>query len=387
MLEELELAYEESDADMRGGRHRRRRKRGGRSLFALVVVLALLAGLGGAGYWGVGKVRGFFTAEDYPGSGDGSVQVQVKTGQGLAEIGNTLYAKHVVKSAGAFVDACGENPNATSIQPGYYKLRLHMKASLAVGLLLDLKNRISTKITIPEGKTTNATLTLLAKALKLPLGDFKDAVKDPGALGIGDNWFTRSDHKKVTKSVEGFLFPDTYQFDPGTTAKDALGQMVDRFMQNATDTGLDKPSGITPYDALIVASLVQGEGLPKDMPKVAKVIYNRLDSPDEWMHKLQFDSTTNYWLDKNGDGARESRDLTSAQLHDKSNPYNTTEHAGLPPGPIDSPGAIAMRAATHPAEGNWLYFVRINKDGTSAFTDDYDVQQANERKAEQNGAG
>lgn len=385
MLEELELAYEEGEADVRPGRHRRRRGRGGRSVLALVMVVALLGALGGAGYWGFSKVRGFFTAADYDGPGSGTVQVQVKTGQGLSEIGNTLYRKQVIKSAGAFVDATNDNPNATSIQPGYYQLKQHMKASLALAALLDLKNRISTKVTIPEGKTVNATLAILAKALKLPLDDFKKAAKDPSALGISDNWFTRTDGKKSAKTVEGFLYPDTYQFDPGISAKDALSQMVDHFMTNAANTGLDKPSNISPYEALIVASLVQGEGLPKDMPKVARVVYNRLDAPQDYLHKLQFDSTTNYWLDKSGKGARDSSKLTRDQLN-SDNPYSTHTHAGLPPGPIDSPGATAMKAATHPAEGNWLYFVRIKKDGTSAFTDDYAVQQRNEQKAKENGA-
>ncbi len=386
MLDELELAYDDSDADLRPGRHRRRRK-GGRSVFALLMVLALLAVLGVGGYWGVNKVRGFFTAADYSGPGHGSVQVQVRTGEGLGEIGNTLYGKGVVKSAAAFVDASQDNPNATNIQPGFYKVRKEMKASLAVAALLDLKNRISSKVTIPEGKTTNATLALLAKGLKLPLGDFKKAVKDPASLGVPSNWFTRTDHQKAAGTIEGFLYPDTYQFDPGTSAKDALSEMVSRFMQNATSSGLDKPSGISPYEALIVASLVQAEGMPKDMPKVARVIYNRLDANEDYLHNLQFDSTTNYWLDMTGKGAKQSRDLLESELKNPNNPYSTHVHPGLPPGPIDSPSAIAMKAATHPAPGNWLYFVRIDKQGNSAFTNDYDQQKRNEAKARENGAG
>ncbi len=386
MLDELELAYDDSDADLRPGRHRRRRK-GGRSVFALLMVVALLAVLGLGGYWGVSKVRGFFSADDYAGSGQGTVQVQVRTGEGLAEIANTLYNKGVVKSAQAFVDASQNNPNATNIQPGFYQLHKQMQASLALTALLDLKNRISTKVTIPEGKATNATLALLAKALKLPLGDFQKAVKDPASLGVPKNWFTREDDKSSAGTIEGFLYPDTYQFDPGTTAKDALSEMVSRFMQNATASTLDKPAGITPYEALIVASLVQAEGIPKDMPKVARVIYNRLQAPDEYLHKLQFDSTTNYWLDMTGKGAKQSSKLLESELHNPKNTYSTHVYAGLPPGPIDSPGAEAMKAATHPAHGNWLYFVRIQKDGTSAFTNDYDQHQRNIAKAQENGAG
>lgn len=353
----------------------------------LLLVVALLAALGGGGYAAVHVVGGWFAAADYPGPGHGSVQVQVQVGQGAAEIGNTLYNKHVVKSAKAFVDAAEDNPNSRSIQPGYYKLHREMRAELALAGLLDQRNRIATKVTIPEGWTTNRILRTLSDRLHQPLSDFTEAIKDPEALGVPDAWFQREDHKKAIRSMEGFLYPSTYQFDPGTSAKDALAEMVQQFMAEASKVGLDKTPGMTPFEALIVASLVQGEGIDKDMPKVARVVYNRLTASDDYLHKLQFDSTTNYWLDLHGKGAKESRDLTDAELNDPSNPYSTHAHAGLPPGPIDNPGAVAMAAAAQPADGNWLYFVRIKKDGTSAFTDDYAQQKRNEEKARENGAG
>lgn len=387
MLEELDLAYDDGDVDMRGGRHRRRRSRRGRSAMTLLLVVALLAALGGGGYAAVHVVGGWFAAADYSGSGHGSVQVQVQVGQGAAEIGNTLFTKHVVKSAKAFVDAAEDNPNSRNIQPGFYRLHQEMRAELALAGLLDQRNRVSTKVTIPEGWTTNRVLRALSDKLHQPLSDFQQAIKDPESLGIPDSWYEREDHKKATRSVEGFLYPTTYQFDPGTSAKDALAEMVQQFMAEASKAGLDKTPGMTPFEALIVASMVQAEGIDKDMPKVARVVYNRLSANDVYLHKLQFDSTTNYWLDLHGKGAKESRELTRDQLYDSSNPYSTHAHAGLPPGPIENPGPVAMAAAAQPADGNWLYFVRIKKDGTSAFTDDYAVQQRNQEKAKENGAG
>lgn len=388
MLDGLDLGYDDDgDAAMRPGRHRRRRSGRGKSMFALVLVVVLLGVLGGGGYLGYHALRGFLVAPDYSGSGHGSVQVQIKTGDGLSDMANALYAKDVVKSAKAFVDASNKNPNATGIQPGFYQLHKQMKASLAVVALLDLKNRIATKVTIPEGLTMNATFARLSKGLKLPVGDFTKAAKDPAALGIDKGWFARDDHKKPAKTVEGFLFPDTYLFDPGTTAKDALSEMVSHFLKAATDSGLDKPKGITPYEALIVASMAQAEAINSDMPKVTRVIYNRLgDTEQPWLQKLSFDSTTNYWLDLKGKGAKDSSQLTRAELNDPNNPYNTHTKTGLPPGPIDSPGATAMKAAAHPADGKWEYFVRIDKSGKSAFAVTYAEQKANEAKARQNGA-
>lgn len=368
MLDELDLAYEEGQSAGGPGRHRRPKGRGGRSLFAAIMAIVLLGALGGGGYWAFVQAKDFFTAPDYPGDGTGTVQVQVQTGQGAADIGNTLYTAHVVKSAQAFVDAAKDNAESTNIQPGFYRLHKQMKASNALSMLLDLKNKVSSKITIPEGLTSLDIFARLAKALNLPVSAFQTAAKDPTALGIPASWFTRSDKAKVTPSVEGFLFPDTYEFDPGTSASDALKTMVSHFMQNAQSAGLgNPPPGLTQYDVLIVASMVQAEGVDVDFPKIARVAYNRLNSTDPSLQHLQFDSTTNYWLHIHGQGRQNSYDLTGAQLDDANNPYSTTAHAGLPPGPISNPGLKAMQGAEKPAAGPWVFFVKFYADGRSAF--------------------
>ena len=116
---------------------------------------------------------------------------------------------------------------------------------------------------------------------------------------------------------------------------------------------------LTPAEAIIVASLVQAEGgRVADYPKIARVIYNRLDANMQ----LQLDSTVMYALHRYGILA------TNQQLQVNS-PYNTYQHTGLPPGPIDSPGDAAIQAALHPAKGTWLYFVTVNpKTGVTEFT-------------------
>jgi UPF0755 protein len=189
----------------------------------------------------------------------------------------------------------------------------------------------------------------------LPTSDFETALKDPKKLGLP---------AYANGSAEGFLFPATYSFDPGTSAASMLRQMVERYKQAARDTGLVSDGaalGYTPREALTVASLVQAEVAVRDFGKASRVIVNRLaaDMP------LQFDSTVNYAL--------HSDDLTldKTQLGVDS-PYNTYANTGLPPGPINSPGEDAMRAAVNPPQGDWIYFVAVAPGSdASRFTSDY----------------
>lgn len=365
MLDRLDLGYEDDEEWYgRPGRHRRRKKRGGRSTIALVLVLVLLGGLVGAGVWGFGAVKDFFAAADYNGAGEGSVTVQVEPGQGAAEIGNTLFSKKVVKSARAFVNAADDDSRSRNLQPGFYRLKLKMKAKLALNMLLDPKNKALSRVTLPEGLTMMQTFQKLSDSMKLPVTDFQAAAKDPAALGVPDSWFVRKDGKQAGKTIEGFLCPGQYDFDPGTSAKQALTQMVQRFMAAAQQNGIGGGTGnFSPYETLIIASLTQAEGIESDFGKISQVVQNRLKADPPL---LGFDSTTNYWLQLNGKPTRDSRTIGEA-LNDPNNTYSTTLNRGLPPTPINSPSPEAMTAAMHPTAGSWLYFVKIDKQGHSAF--------------------
>src|SRR5699024_2258163 len=133
-------------------------------------------------------------------------------------------------------------------------------------------------------------------------------------------------------------------------------------------------SGLSPYETLVAASLIEREAPPNDFPKVARVIVNRLDKGQ----KLQFDSTVNYALDRqevattDADRARET-------------PWNTYAMEGLPATPISAPGDKALQAAENPAAGDWLYFATVDKNGTTVFTDNYDEHLANIEKARESG--
>jgi peptidoglycan lytic transglycosylase G len=407
MIDELDLAFEERP-EPEHWRHARRRRRGAqrgrpgkkgrgggrvRTPVAFLLSFLLLAVLGGGAWYGYDRVRGFFNAPDYASAGTGQVRVEIKNGDTITDMGNTLYRADVVKSAKAFVEAAGKNPRSQNIQPGFYTLRSKMRASDAVDLLLDVKNKVVTKVTIPEGRTAKQTFDLLAKATGIPVTDFANAAKDPAKLGVPDFWFVRSDKKKQTKSIEGFLFPSTYDVNPDATAEGILKQMVAQFLQVATDikfveTVQAKRGGISPYDALMVASLAQAEaGVPKDLGKIARVAYNRLyvDSPELGSHRLEMDVTTNYGLELAGKATKSSKNLTQSELFDPKNAYNTRVYDGLPPTAIDNPGQAALQAAMDPPKGGWYFFVAIDKQGNSAFATTKAQHDQNVQKARENG--
>ena len=149
-------------------------------------------------------------------------------------------------------------------------------------------------------------------------------------------------------TLEGFLFPDTYQLVEPIKISALVDDQLRAFKQKFARVNLDyaRSKHLTPYDVLTIASLIQAEAATaRDRPLVASVIYNRL--ADGMM--LQFDSTTRYAT------GNYTRPLTVSQLHSRS-PWNTHTHLGLPPTPIDSPGLAAIEAAAHPARTNYLFF-------------------------------
>jgi UPF0755 protein len=361
-----------------------------------LVVLILLAALAGAGYLGIGKIKDYFAVQDYPGAGDGSATVQIIDNDSGKDIASKLLAAGVVKSTKAFVNAFDANPDSKSIEVGYYKLHLHMKASQALDMLLarnpdkTLANRVHTGVTVTEGMISLEVFAALSKSSNIPVADFVNAAKDPVALGVSPDWFVRQDGVQVQKSIEGFLYPATYDFDPGVDATTMLKAMVAKF--NAEVTKLDflntaqNNLHISPFEALIAASIAQVEGrYPNDMAGIARVLYNRAYSGKFPCSCMQLDSTVNYWFRISGQTAKSSKDLTNADLHNPKDPYNTHDKPGLPIGPISNPGADALTGAMNPPKTGYVYFVAIDKDGHTAFATTDAEHQANINLAKKNG--
>jgi UPF0755 protein len=320
---------------------------------ALVVAVMALIVFAIGSTLGFGRVIDKLTEDkgDYSGPPGAERIVKIEPGTSLRAMGTLLKDAGVVKSQGAFVSAARGNPKANNIGPGSYRMAEHLPAKDALARLLDRNFRVLARVVIPEGFTVKETLAKAAEATQIPLADFQAALANPGEYGLPD-W----DKNPAEHRAEGFLFPATYDVEPNATAASVLAQMTKRFKQAATTTGLgtkQAPRNLTPFEVLTVASLIEAEAkLPVDMPKVARVIYNRLEKG----MRLQFDSTVHFAVG----GAQ--RITTTAAERDTDSPYNTYKISGLPAGPINSPGEAAMAAALNPADGDWLYFVSVNPD-------------------------
>jgi UPF0755 protein len=187
----------------------------------------------------------------------------------------------------------------------------------------------------------------------LPIEDFQAAIADPAAYGV------------QADSLEGWLFPAMYTFDPGVTAADVIRTMVDRTAESLDAAGVPVEDR---QRVLTIASIIQREArFENDFYKVSRVIQNRLDPSNQQTYGLlQMDSTAQYGYGEMHDGTVSS----SQEALEDDNLWNTYVHPGLPIGPIANPGDVAIDAAMHPADGPWLYFVTVNPDtGETVFTE------------------
>ncbi len=363
MTELLEL----DDPEPRPPR-RRRKSRVGRVL-AVLFVLALLAALVAGAVLAGQKLLSNKPARDYAGAGTGEAVIQVQPGQTAGDVADTLVAKDVVKSRQAFFEVASGDPRALSLQPGFYRLKSQMSALEALELLLSPESKVVGRVTVPEGLTVPQTLQALADGTEIPLAQYQQAAASPGALGLPSYAQGR---------LEGFLFPATYDVEPGTTAAQVLSLMIDRFEQAASKVGLVEGAqrvGRTPYEVIVVASLIEREvRRDEEYGQVARVVYNRLDKGIP----LGIDAATLFGVGKTAGG-----ELTKSDLA-KDTPYENRRKTGLPPTPIASPGEATLAGALQPVEGGIVYYVLADKEGRTFFTADYNafLRQRDKSRAE-----
>jgi len=309
-------------------------------VLVLLTALALVVGTGAVAVsvlWPL--VTSLSASNDFIGAGSGTVPISVNEGDSSRNIGAALEKAGVVKTAGAFEDAAANDPRSGSIQPGVYTLHSKMSAKSALALLLNPASRQISKVTIREGLWTSETIAALSAATGRPLAEYTAALKNPASLGLPAS---------AKGNAEGYLFPSTYSFEPHATAAGQLQTMVAKSLDELSRLG------VTPDKAqrvLTIASIVEAEAqAAADRPKVARVIENRLARG----MPLQLDTTVSFVSHHRGKVG------TSNAERATRSPYNTYLVKGLPPGPIDSPGSLAMQAALHPVPGPWLYFVAVN---------------------------
>ncbi len=369
-----QLRAAKRDARAGGGDHTPRPARGAKgrhsrigrviSLLALVVAAALI--------WFLVELF-----QPFHGAGHGSVKVTIPPGSSSKQVGNLLAQDGVISSGFFFELRATLAGERGSLRSGTYHLQQDMSYGDVLKILTTAPPPVpTTQLTIAEGHTRRQIAALLR------------------AQGIHGNYVAATRHSKLlnprsygapadTPSLEGFLFPDTYQLVKPVKINALINDQLGTFKQKWRNVNLSyaRSQHLSPYDVLIIASMIEGEAqTTHDLALVSSVIYNRLrtDMP------LGMDSTIRYST------GNYSTPLTSSQLSTPG-PYNTRLNKGLPPTPINNPGLAQIEAAAHPARTNYVFFItKACGNGSLAFATTYQQflvldQQYNAARAKQGG--
>lgn len=296
--------------------------------------------------------------QPFHGPGHGRVTVTIPPRMGTRQIGDLLARDGVVSSGLFFYLRAKLDGDGSNLYAGTYHLKLGMSYSQVLKLLTTPPPRVPvTNVTIVPGET-RVQVDALLRAEGVA-GSYAAATRFASLLR--PTWYGAP---ASTPSLEGFLFPDTYQLRSPISIGTLVADQLTEFKHVFSRVGLDyaHSRGLSAYDVLIIASIVEKEAATvRDRPLVASVIYNRL----KLGLPLGMDSTTRYEFNDY------DKPLTNAQLSTPS-PYNTRLNKGLPPTPIDSPGLASIQAAAAPANTNYLYFVvKPCGNGAMTFTQSY----------------
>jgi len=322
----------------------------------LLILLLLAAGLA------------MFSLERPGDSVSGPQMVHIPRGYSAKRIGRLLESKGLVRSHLQFAWAAKAEGVSRKLQSGAFLVPSGMSPR-ALARYLAHAGSFQCRIVVPEGTTSKQIVSLFEQRGVSGVEDAENLMGDPSfTSGLGP----------AGSTLEGYLFPATYDYPPGTTARDLLVKMVERFKREAQglELGLSedllKRQGLlplAPHEVVVLASIVEREAGPaEEEPLVSRVFHNRL------LRGMRLEScatvryTINDWR----------RPLKPVDLR-ISSPYNTYRRTGLPAGAICNPGASALRAVLHPARGDWLYFV-ARGDGTNHFSLTYNDHLKAKRK-------
>ena len=323
------------------------RPRPNRRRLLVVAAAALVAVLG---IWLLASIF-----QPFAGEADGpTVAVKIPAGAGVGEIGDLLAEKSVISNATFFELRARLSGRADELYFGNHVFREGMSYSEALDELGRKPQKEVVTLVIPEGLSRSEASDVVDSA-GIP-GDYLEAslrsdLLDPDDYGAQGR----------AESLEGFLFPATYELRPGSDAQDLVDQQLEAFKDNiaGVDMKSAKSKNLNTYDVLTIASMVEREvSVPRERAIVSAVIYNRLSRGEP----LFIDATTRFALDN------WTEPLTESDLAVDS-PYNTRTNAGLPPGPIGSPGLASIEAAAKPADTDaWLYVVKPGTCGEHDFS-------------------
>ena len=324
-----------------------------RVIAALAVVFIFTGGLhemrkGGGG------------APNFPCQTSENSEAIISIGKGAtgAVIAQLLFDAKVVKSSSSFFQVAVSDKRSERIAPGTHRIQIKLCAKDALDQLLDPK-RITSLIGVIEG----AWITEIADAMVASGFSRKEVTAAIKSVDLPAGF----------KTLEGLLFPAQYSFEDKTSAQSALTSMIERALLEMSNSGIAAGSGkYSPQQLLIIASIIQAEGEPKDFGKVSQVIRNRL----RMGMPLQMDSTVHFVQKLRGNIFLSTK---STLINSE---YNTYRKYGLPPGPIGNPGLAAMVAAVSPEVGDWIYFITV-APGDTRFTstlDQFNIWKAEYRK-------
>ncbi|WP_246036406.1 endolytic transglycosylase MltG [Sinomonas susongensis] len=335
----------------------RRRSRQFKAIISMTIALALIVGACFLGAAVLRPLLGMDKVTDYPGPGTGQVSITVQPGSGPRAVADELQKDGVIADADTFLNAFAST--GASLHPGDYTFKKQMKSSDAAAVLGGDTAKVI-YFALSAGLRVSDSLATIAQSAGVNLGDLNTLNSQPQQFGL----------PAKAKNLEGYLAPGEYRFPVGTSAKDIITKLVSTTTDELKQDGITDPN--QQYQVLTVASIVQAEGGQADYGNVAGAIYNRLKPNDQTNGLIQSDATVTYGL------GTKTVQLTDAQKADASNPYNTYVHAGLPPGPIGSPGSKAVAAAAHPTSNDYLFWVTVNlATGETKFAKTYAEHQAN----------
>jgi UPF0755 protein len=315
-------------------------------LILFLVLILMLMGAGGFYLWSTGA-----SGESRP------VTVEIPEGATASDIAELLEGKDVIRSGFAFRLAARVRGLGSSIGAGRYVLQTNMRLGEALDVLEAGPIVETFMVTIPEGLRLEQVAARVAEKLGLDGKRFLSAAESgeyvlPPYLPEG------------SPTVEGFLFPKTYEFITDVTEEQVIQRLLDQFGDEVSQLDWSRAGelGLDPYEVVIVASLIEREAmLDKERPKVASVIYNRLRQ--EML--LQIDATVEYALP-------EHKNRLTYEDYEYPSPYNTYLNPGLPPTPIASPSLASLRAALRPANTEFLFYLVVDPGtGRHEFAESY----------------
>ena len=329
---------------------------------ALAVVVGTLVIAIAVGVWIVHRALAY-SGESHDGSGK-EIEVEIKSGMSFPEVASMLADKGVIDKPTWFRMYAMWEGDTTNIKTGKYQIKDDLAPDAVLKILVAGVKEKTTKVTLPEGKNMLEYFALLETAHVATAKDLEALARDKDFI---------AKHGIAGDSIEGYLFPDTYEFRLDEKPTRVLDRLITRHqevwhglaLKHAKELGkLKDKLNWSDRDLLTLASIVEKEAVdPSERPRIAQVFVNRLTFSSFKPHRLETDPTIRYGCEvptvkSAACQAWDKKDrLHRAQLDDVDNPYNTYQHDGLPPGPIANPGKASMEAASSPDGSDYLFFV------------------------------